>query len=227
MKLIVGTWVHGGDMMATTHAGEVDFGLEAAIGDVNSIRLKWFDHFMKGYPTDVLDGPPIELFVMGGGSGLQNAERRIEHGGAWRKVERWPLPETRFTAYYLHAAGTLSPEPPPADALPSTYTYNPADPVPTIGGNFQDTIGGLGGLGYGGAFDQRGKPDLVFCRDTLPLATRPDVLVFQTEPLEREIEVTGPIVVGYGSRRRRSTPTSPPSWWTSAPRPTTRRTGSR
>lgn len=195
IKLMVGTWVHGPNMLAATHCGEVDFGLEAAVSDVNSLQLKWFDHWMKGYRTDVMDRPPIELFVMGGGSGCRNVEGRIEHGGTWRHVEQWPLPETRFIPYYLHADGSLSPEPPGADDSPSTYSFNPADPVPTFGGNFQDPIGGLQGLGYGGAFDQRGHPGWAFSRDDMPLAHRPDVLVFQTKPLEHTVELTGPLVV--------------------------------
>jgi putative CocE/NonD family hydrolase len=193
IRLMVGTWVHSYDMLAVTHAGEVDFGHAAAVGDLNSLRLKWFDHWMKGYETDVMDGPPIDLFIMGGGSGLKNPEGRMEHGGAWRQVEQWPLPETQFTTYYCHADGTLSTERPGPNEPPSTYTYNPADPVPTLGGNFQDP--GLPGICYGGAFDQRGHQDLIFCKDEFPLAMRPDVLVFQTPPLEEAVEITGPIAV--------------------------------
>jgi putative CocE/NonD family hydrolase len=172
-------------MVQATYSGEVDFGLDAAVSDLNSLRLKWFDHWMKSYQTDVMDGPPLELFVMGGGSGEKDSAGRMQHGGHWRKADQWPLPETRFTSYYLHADGSLSPEPPGPDERPSTYTYNPKDPVPTLGGNFQDP--GLPGICFGGAFDQRGRPDLAFCTDTLPLSTRSDVLVFQTPPLEQAI----------------------------------------
>ena len=195
IKLIVGTWTHGGHMLSTTHAGEVEFGNAATLGDVDSLRLQWFDHFMKGYRTPLVEGPPIEVFVMGGGSGLRNAEGRMEHGGAWRKTNQWPLSQTRFTTYYLHADGTLSTEPPGQTDTPSSYTYNPADPVPTIGGNFQDPEPSETGMGKGGAFNQRGRRELAFCKDTLPLSMRPDVLVFQTPPLEQVVEVTGPIKV--------------------------------
>lgn len=193
IKLVVGTWQHGSSMGAVTHTGEVDFGLEAAIGDVNSLRVRWFDHWMKGYDTGIMDTPPIALFVMGGGTELQDSEGRMDHGGHWIVADEIPLPGTRLTNHYLHADGTLGPELPGTDDPPSGYSFNPADPVPTLGGNFSDTR--LPGIMHGGPYDQRGRRELAFCRDTLPLSQRSDVLVFQTAPLEREVEVTGPLVV--------------------------------
>ena len=63
--------------------------------------------------------------------------------------------------------------------------------MPTIGGNIS--------VGFeimpSGGYDQRGDPRFFGCTDTLPLAARSDVLVFQTPPLDRDIEVTGPLVV--------------------------------
>ena len=193
IKLICGVWTHGWGMVANSHSGEVEFGPDASLGDEDSLRLQWFDRFLKGYRTELVEGPPIALFVMGGGSGLRNADDRMLHGGAWRGVDRWPVPDTNFTNYYLHADGSLGPDPPGPHDLPTSYTYDPRDPVPTIGGNFQDPWPGAQGLSKGGAFNQRGRAELAFCKDTLPLSMRSDVLVFQTPPLEDEVEVTGPI----------------------------------
>ena len=113
------------------------------------------------------------------------------HGGVWRDEHEWPLARTRYTPYYLHGDGTLAPEPPAADDLPSGYTFDPRDPVPTIGGNIS--------VGFefmpAGGYDQRGAPLFFGCKDTLPLAARSDVLVFQTPPLTEDVEVTGPLVV--------------------------------
>jgi hypothetical protein len=63
--------------------------------------------------------------------------------------------------------------------------------VPTIGGG----ISAADPIMRPGAFDQRGRPDFYGCKDTLPLNARSDVLTFQTPPLERDVEVTGPITV--------------------------------
>jgi hypothetical protein len=83
--------------------------------------------------------------------------------------------------------------PPPAEAAPSRYLFDPADPVPTIGGGTQTSL--LEGFIQGGGFDQRGRSDLWVCRDTRPLADRPDVLIFQTSPLAEPVEITGPILI--------------------------------
>lgn len=192
-KLLIGHWTHGYDDYSRTWCGEVDFGLEAMLDSLNDLRLEWFDHWLKGLPTRLMDQPPINLFVMGGGSGRKNLEGRLEHGGAWRHEHEWPLARTRWTPYYLHPDGGLRTELAASDAPSSSYTYNPADPVPTIGGNTQNPL--LPQLIQGGGFDQRGRADLWVCKDTLPLASRHDILVFQTEPLADDVEVTGPITV--------------------------------
>jgi putative CocE/NonD family hydrolase len=115
----------------------------------------------------------------------------MEHGGRWRAEQEWPLARTQYTPYYLHADGALSPETPAADARPTTYAFDPTDPVPTIGGNIS--------VGYevmpNGAFDQRGSSAVFGAKDGLPLSARSDVLVFQTPPLAEDVEVTGPITV--------------------------------
>ena len=78
--------------------------------------------------------PSVRIFVMGGGTGRRNREGRLDHGGQWREAADWPLPETRYTPFYLHHDGRLSPELPEEDASPVSYDYDPQNPVPTIGG---------------------------------------------------------------------------------------------
>lgn len=57
-----------------------------------------------------------------------------------------------------------------------------------------------------GAYDQRGHADFFGCTDTLPLNARSDVLTFQTQELEGEVEITGPItMVLYASSSARDT----------------------
>lgn len=193
VRLLIGVWLHGWEVLSQSWAGEVDFGQEAALENPNDLRLKWFDHFLKRLHTDVVEGPPIKLFVMGGGTGRRDAQGRMEHGGFWRFEREWPLVRTVWTRYFMHKDGTLSALAPEPNGATSTYTFNPLDPVPTVGGNVMDP--GTPGIIQGGAFDQRGRKDLAFCKDTLPLAMRSDVLVFQTLPLDEDIEVTGPIAV--------------------------------
>ena len=193
VRMVIGTWLHGHETLLESWQGEVDFGVGAIMDNINDLRVKWFDHFLKGMHTDVLEGPPIKAFIMGGGSERRNLVGHMQHGGYWRAEKGWPLSGTRFVSYYLQPEGGLSTGPVGHDAPPTRYTFDPGDPVPNLGGCIQSP--GVPGIVSGGAFDQRGRPDLFFaCRDSLPLATRPDVLVFQTPPLEEDLEVTGPVV---------------------------------
>lgn len=90
---------------------------------------------------------------------------------AWREEHEWPLARTRWTPHYLHGAHGLSTEP-PGDEQPDVYVYDPADPVP-------------GALRTGGT---HGDPV-----DLEEIAQRPDVLVYTTEPLATDTEITGPV----------------------------------
>ena len=198
VRLLVGPWLHARNTQS--HAGDVEFGPGAAIPDFHdALHLRWFDHFLKGRDNGVAQEPAARIFVMGAGDGHRDGEGRLYHGGYWRTVPAWPLPETTFTSYYFHAGGSLRTEPPQGDSPPTTYTFDPRDPVPTVGGSFSSTAG----LAAPGAFDQRERP---FSPDTttgvlgseppyLPLKARADVLVFQTEPLAADVEVVGPVLV--------------------------------
>lgn len=188
-KLIVGTWLHGGDMFTQSWAGDVDFGPEAALEDNNSLRLRWLDHHLKGSNTGLDEEAPVQIFVMGGGTGRKDAMGRLSHGGRWRDEQEWPLARTRMTTYFLSSEGRLSKQPSSEGAPPIIYDFDPTNPVPTVGGNFTNygTTGFLEGGGYNqnsGTMSGDHSPDL-------PLSARRDVIVFRTDPLDEGIEVTG------------------------------------
>jgi uncharacterized protein len=195
VRMIMGPWTHGD--RSQTHAGDVDFGPAATLDgslaeDFLALRLRWFDRWLRGVENGVESEPAARIFVMGGGSGRKNAEGRLDHGGRWIEAADWPLPGTRFTPFYLHSDGRLSEQPPAEDAAPLAYDFDPRHPVPTIGG----AISSGAPVMEGGAFDQVEGPRFFGSRPPyLPLATRPDVLVFQTEPLADEVTVVGPITV--------------------------------
>jgi putative CocE/NonD family hydrolase len=89
----------------------------------------------------------------------------------WRDEQEFPIARTKYTNYYL-SKGLLTTNK-PAAAPPQTFVYDPENPVPTIGGRLC-----CGGLPPGPA-------------DESPNESRPDVLVFSTEPLKQDVEVTG------------------------------------
>ena len=180
-QAVVGPWVHSASEF--TNAGQVDFGRESKL-DLQEVELRWFDRWLKGLPNGAENDARLRIFVMG--------------TNEWRDEQDWPLARTRFTPYYFHSGGEanslqgdggLSPEP-PADEPPDHYIYNPSFPVPTRGGNTCCTPE----LVPWGAYDQR------------PVEYRTDVLVYTSEPLEEDLEVTGPVVVKlYASTDGRDT----------------------
>jgi putative CocE/NonD family hydrolase len=117
----------------------------------------------------------------------------------WRGESEWPLARTQWTKYYLHSdgransrfgTGTLSLTA-PGDELPDRYTYDPAIPVPSLGG---PDWGASNPDMLPGAIDQSANE------------TRHDILVYSTPPLEQGVEVTGPIqLVLYVSSDARDT----------------------
>ena len=84
---------------------------------------------------------------------------------------------------------TLRPAPPEPGSL--TYTYDSANPVPTVGG----AVSSGGAIVAAGPADQRNDPKLPQCSGSAPLDARADVLSFVTDALPRDVEVTGPVSV--------------------------------
>jgi len=192
-RLVMGPWLHG--VRADEDAsGDAWFGPEA-IETYDGIRLRWFDHWLKGIETGVTEEPPVRIFVMGGGSGRKSFDvlglnGRLDHGGRWRTESQWPLARARPTPFYLQSGGGLSTQAPQVRASATSWSFDPRDPVPTIGGNIS--------VGFefmpAGGFDQRTRAGAFGANDTLPLVARADVVAYVSDPLERDFEVTGPVV---------------------------------
>jgi uncharacterized protein len=174
-KLLIGPWTHG---EMNNPVGEANFGLASTAAfidlkiDINSLQVRWFDHWLKGLDTGMLQEAPIKIFVMG--------------ANIWRDEQEWPLARAVETRYYLHSSGhanTLNGDgilstDLPADEMPDQYDYDPANPVLTRGGALR-----LSPEFPSGVFDQRSTE------------AREDVLVYTTPVLNEDIEVTGPIKV--------------------------------
>ena len=172
-KLIVGPWPH--TALGPRVVGDIDFGAEAEV-DLNAVRLRWFDYWLKGIDNGIMDEPPIKLFVMG--------------KNAWRYEREWPLKRTQHTAYYFHTGGgnptyslndgRLSPEL-PRDEQPDQFISDPLNPLPTVGG---DDFGA-------GQYSQGPK-------DQRPVEAKS--LTYTTEVLSENVEVTGSVeVILYAS----------------------------
>ena len=120
-----------------TQVGELYIG--DARFDYLGTYLKWFDYWLKDQENAVTDMPKVQYYTIG--------------KNEWRSADSWPLPETKFTKYYLHSDGSANSrygngwlsKKLPKNELPDKYTYDPGNPVPTIGGSRSEPPG---------AFDQ-------------------------------------------------------------------------
>jgi len=165
-KLLIGPWTHGG---TSNPIGERNFGFGAQAGLID-LRMDFGSLQLRWF----------DHWLKGADTGMM-AEAPIKlfvmGANVWRDEQEWPLARAVDTPWYLHTDGGLSPER-PASETPDRYDYDPADPAPTRGGALLMTPE------YpGGPYDQRA------------VEARPDVLVYQSAPLERDTEVTGPITV--------------------------------
>jgi len=176
---------HGPSPATQSVQGDVDMGAEAPV-EWDWMRLRFFDQTLMGMNTGVFEDPPVKLFVMGGADGAKTKQGHLHHGGTWKSFASWPSPEASFVNYYLQPGGGLATEPPPAGAKPTAYVFDPENPVPQLGGNYSFPRGPR---------DQTCSTEIWPCTDELPLSARADVQVFKTEPLERDVEVAGPLTV--------------------------------
>ncbi len=216
VRLIMGPWTH--NACDRRYAGDVDFGPAAALDgsagpSCNDLRLRWFDRWLKDEANGAEEDPPARIFVMGGADGRRNSDGRLNHGGAWRAEQEWPLARTDYRKYYFHGTGLLTTDLPRDGSDPIVYVFDPEHPVPTISGNvgsFYEHLpvpdgvhpsmspprARMRSIVLPGPSHQKEEPGIVGCRPPYPpLSARPDVLVFQTPRLNVATEVTGPIVV--------------------------------
>jgi putative CocE/NonD family hydrolase len=179
----------------------VTFGEDAAIADPLAWRRAWFDRYLKEATTagELTSADPfrskVRIFVMGTGDGRKDDQGRLNHGGYWRDEQEWPPARAIPTKHYLTAGGhltTVVPKAADGDAVGTTsFTFDPENPVPTIGGNISSGTN----IMLQGAWDQRGGPHVWNWPKPIPLSARNDVVIFQSEPLADDVEVTGEIEV--------------------------------
>lgn len=163
-KLVLGPWDHGMGM-GGRKVGELTF-LRSEFPKKYDV-IRWFDSTLKGEDNGILRDPAVAYYVMG------DAETPGAPGNEWRHADAWPLPCTE-TPYYFTKEGGLAPAKPAAAGQEfREFTFDPADPCPTVGGRNLN-------IAKGPMNQNR-------------IEGRPDVLLFTTEPLAEPVEVTGRI----------------------------------
>ncbi len=152
--------------------GAVDFGPQAPFSENDTI-LDWYDYLFLGKQNEFANGKPVKIFVMG--------------KNEWRYEDSWPLARAKETRYFLQSNGKANSADDDGSLATAasgkgsadTYTYDPGNPVPTVGGP----------LCCDGEHMPPGP------RDQKEVEARSDVLVYSTPPLEQDLEVTGPVTL--------------------------------
>jgi putative CocE/NonD family hydrolase len=166
--MIIGPWGHG----PSQKIGDIDFGPEANI-DAHAVELRWFDYWLKGIDNGIQNESPVTLYVVG--------------RNRWRQENEYPLARTQYKKMYFHGGGkansdrgdgVLSWDAPTGDSKPDHYSYDPENPVPSVGGN-----------------NCCGTPTAAGPRDQRAIENRNDILIYTSDFLSQDIEATGPVKV--------------------------------
>lgn len=173
-RIVIGPWDHEAYLsLGLSTAGERDFGPVAMSGpaSVAELAFDWFDQWLRGKETSLMQTSKARYFLMG--------------SNTWAEAETWPPPHTP-TDYYLRSGGhantrfgdgTLARET-PANEPADSFVYDPADPVPSVGGRTLHPIFGPGGV-----------------QNQADVEERQDVLVYTSARLVSPLTVCGPVMV--------------------------------
>ena len=172
-KLLIGPWMHffsGNDQII----GDVDFGEKVKI-DIFKEMLNWFEYWLKGKENNIQNEDPVKIFLMG--------------KNEWQTHSDWPIPGTKYKKFYIHSKGKanssngdgiLNKIIPNENENFDIFKYDPSNPVLTTGGT-----GPAGGPVV--------SPVSAGPKNQFEIEKRNDILIYTTNPLEENLEVSGPV----------------------------------
>ena len=159
-RLVMGPWIHG----ISRPTGSVKF-TKGQI-DMGELQAKWDGRWLRNDSTLTAGMPMLRYFVM-----------RSDH---WVDADQWPPKDATLTKYYLRfdpatRKHTLAAQPQTDDVPPSSFNYDPRQPVMTLGGNNLTIVNGI--------------------QDHWENSRRYEVLGFETLPLEKDLTIIGHVRV--------------------------------
>lgn len=163
-RMLIGPWPHD---INQSKVGEVDFGLESVVSDLEEQEFAFIDYFTDGREGYDFNVAPIRLFVMG--------------ANKWRDEHEWPLARTVYTDMFLSSGGKANSANgdgglgEASSGIEDHFEYDPVTPVPTLGGAWDFT--------NIGSFDQ------------VENESRSDVLIYTSDKLTTDTEVTGSVEI--------------------------------
>ena len=160
----MGPWWHEGYI--EYQQGELTYPENSMqVVELLQMYLDMISKYTMNKNNDYEERPTVWYYVMG------DVDVIDAPGNEWRYANDWPI-NADYKSWYFHENGILNKNPPGNyDSL--TYSYDPTNPVPTIGGQNLEIPGG--------AYDQ------------ISIENRNDVLVFTSDVLIEPYEATGPI----------------------------------
>ncbi|MFV1991751.1 MAG: CocE/NonD family hydrolase, partial [Acidimicrobiales bacterium] len=158
-RLIIGPWENSLPGPRNTTSGILDFGPSAGL-EFTATQLEFFDSILEQRPVD--GTAQVSYFTMG--------------ANEWSSVDTWPPPRTAWRTLFLRSNGRLHDDPPAGNEGYDETGYDPANPVPTLGGA---TVPGL----------PQGP------QDHSALDARGDCAVYRSEPLDAPVTIAGPVRV--------------------------------
>jgi putative CocE/NonD family hydrolase len=164
--IVMGPWSHGGWGGRGESLGDVSFHANTGEYFRDNIQFPFFERHLNPKERERDEGPEAWMFEAG--------------TNQWREYDSWPPQDVEVKDLYLRAGGKLSFAPPNGDDEEPGYDQywsNPERPVPIMDGT------------------ARGMPREYMVADQRYAARRPDVLAYQTEILETDLPVAGPIEV--------------------------------
>lgn len=180
-RLIVGPWDHHSYLSPTrsSWSGDRDFGAKAlsGLGFSTPVVMTWFQRWLRN-DRSADTGPAVRYYQMG--------ERRWQDATQWPPSDAAPLElhlSSEGRANSSSGDGRLTADRTDASTAADSYTYDPANPVPTWGGRHL-------GLEF--------APSGV--QDQSAIEGRDDVLVYTGETLTDAIVVAGRIEVRLFAR---------------------------
>jgi putative CocE/NonD family hydrolase len=147
---------------------------ERSVGDArldyDALTYSWFDYWLKGQENGVKSKlPRVQYYTMG--------------SNKWQQSETWPPKEALATPFYLSSNGKANSKngdgalvlTAPKTDMPDLFSYDPANPVNSFGGN----VCCIGNAIQGGSLDQQN------------MELREDILVYSTPTLTEDVEISG------------------------------------
>ncbi|HEX4241313.1 MAG TPA: CocE/NonD family hydrolase [Steroidobacteraceae bacterium] len=176
-RMILGAWRH--NLNQDRDLNGVRFGENIIRPDLNLLKERWYDHFLKGVPNHIEQRPVVEYYSVG--------------DDQWRTAGAWPPLDAKTQSWYLHGdgqaatgkSGRLSTTEPGEETFDS-YDYDPSDPTPSL---------------IDVSLNEQSLPD-----DYHAVEMRHDVAVYQTDKLTQSVRIAGPIsAVLYADSSARDT----------------------